>query len=95
MGPRTYRLLLAIAEEGSLKAAAAKAGFSYRSAWARLREVESALGFPLVETKSGGEGGGGTRLTKAGREFLRRYQRFLDLAEAGLKEAFSRAFEDN
>lgn len=92
MGPRTHRLLKAIAEKRSLKAAAREAGFSYRAAWARLREVESALGFPLVVSQSGGEGGGGTRLTEEGEAFLRRYERFLRRAEAALEEAFREAF---
>ena len=92
MGPRTFRLLLAIEETGSLKAAARAAGFSYRSAWARLREVEEALGFALALSQSGGEGGGGTRLTEAGRDFLARYRRFLKAAEAGVERAFREAF---
>jgi len=92
MGPRTLRLLLAIEETGSLKAAARAAGFSYRAAWSRLREVETALGFALAVSQSGGEGGGGTRLTEAGRDFLSRYQRFLKAAEAGGERAFREAF---
>ncbi len=92
MGPRTLRLLLAIKETGSLKAASAKAGFSYRAAWARIREVEAALGFRLVESKSGGEGGGATRLTEEGENFVERYQAFLGAAEAGLQTAFEKAF---
>ncbi len=92
MGPRTLRLLRAIEETGSLKAAAKAAGFSYRAAWARLREVEAALGFPLAVSQSGGEGGGGTRLTEKGKDFLVRYQRFLEAAEAGVRRAFEEAF---
>ena len=92
MGPRTLRLLLAIEETGSLKAAAKAAGFSYRAAWTRLREVEAALGFPLALSQSGGEGGGGTRLTEKGKDFLTRYRRFLENAEAGVKRAFEEAF---
>jgi len=92
MGPRTLRLLSAIEKSGSLKAAAREAGFSYRAAWSRLREVEAALGFPLAVSQSGGEGGGGTRLTPEGRDFLNRYRRFLKAAEAALAEAFAEAF---
>ncbi len=92
MGPRTLRLLRAIEATGNLKAAAREAGFSYRAAWARLREVEIALGFPLARSRSGGEGGGGTRLTEEGKNFLQRYQRFLEAAEEGLSRAFREAF---
>ncbi|WP_457633317.1 winged helix-turn-helix domain-containing protein, partial [Oceanithermus desulfurans] len=63
MGPRTLRLLEAVHASGSLKAGARAAGFSYRAAWARVRRVEAALGFKLIESHSGGEGGGRSRLT--------------------------------
>lgn len=92
MGPRTHRLLRAIETTGSLKAAARVAGFSYRAAWSRVREVEAALGFPLVASKSGGERGGGSRLTPEGRAFLEAYEHFLAEAERGLGRAFRHAF---
>ncbi len=92
MGPRTHRLLRAVEATGSLKAAARLAGFSYRAAWSRVREVEAALGFPLVASRSGGEGGGKSLLTPEGAAFLARYERFLAEAEAGVRAAFSRAF---
>lgn len=62
LGPGTLRLLVAVAEQGSLKAGAKAVRLSYRSAWERLRKAEEGLGFPLLERHSGGEGGGGSTL---------------------------------
>jgi len=92
MGPRTLRLLEAVHASGSLKAGARAAGFSYRAAWARVRRVEAALGFKLIESRSGGEGGGRSRLTPQARDFVRRYQVFLERSERSLQEAFGEAF---
>ncbi len=94
MGPRTLRLLEAVHAEGSLKAAARSAGFSYRSAWARVKRVEAALGFKLIESYSGGEGGGRSRLTPAALEFVRRYRSFLEESERGLLRVFADIFPD-
>ncbi len=78
MGPRTARLLLAIDSTGSLSRAAKNAGFSYRAAWDRLRRVEEAVGYALVETTVGGPGGGGTVLSDAGRTLV---HTFLDVEQ--------------
>lgn len=59
---RTHRLLEGIARQGSVSGAAAGLGLSYRSAWEHLRELEAALGRPVVvKTK-----GHGTVLTPFG-----------------------------
>ncbi len=92
MGPRTLRLLQAVHAEGSLKAAARAAGFSYRSAWARMRRVEAALGFKLIESSSGGEGGGRSRLTPEALDFAERYRVFLERSERSLREIFEETF---
>jgi molybdate transport repressor ModE-like protein len=67
-------LLLAIDDTGSLAAAAERVGVPYRTAWYKLKDAEARVGFPLVESVSGGAGGGGTRLTAQGRELARRFQ---------------------
>ena len=65
IGPGKVRLLRAVQEEGSLSAAARKAGLSYRRAWQLVDEASRAVGHRLVETSQGGRGGGGARLTSA------------------------------
>jgi len=94
MGPRTMRLLEAINETGSLKAAARAAGFSYRSAWSRVKRVEEALGYKLIESHSGGEGGGHSRLTSEAVEFLRKFKSFLVAAEEQINKIFFTYFID-
>jgi len=93
MGPRTMRLLEAINETGSLKAAARAAGFSYRSAWSRVKRVEAALGFQLIESYSGGEGGGRSSLTVDGALLLERFNAFLQTSEEKINEIFLQYFK--
>lgn len=47
-------ILQAVRESGSIKAAAAQLGKSYRHVWGRVKEAEAELGEPLVETRVGG-----------------------------------------
>ena len=63
--------------EGGITAAAKAIGLSYRRAWYLIDTLNAALGQPVVETKVGGEGGGGAKLTPFGRELVARYYRVL------------------
>src|SRR3954454_12271637 len=49
-------ILQAVDRTGSIKAAAAELGKSYRHVWARVKEAEQALGLRLVEARVGGQG---------------------------------------
>jgi len=71
---RDAALLRAVAEEGSLSAAAGSLGRSYSRAHARIGDLEAELG-PLVERRRGGADGGGSRLTDRARELLARFDR--------------------
>ncbi len=85
-------LIEAIDETGSLKRAAARLEVPYKTAWYKLKEVETRLGLRVLETVSGGAEGGGSRLTPEGREMVRRYRAFAagvrELAEAQFRAAF-------
>ncbi len=74
IGPGKADLLAAIERTGSISAAARQMGMSYRRAWLLVEAMNSAFREPLVETLTGGEGGGGARVTKLGEEILRRYR---------------------
>ena len=74
IGPGKADLLAAIERTGSISAAARKMGMSYRRAWLLVEAMNSAFRESLVETLTGGEGGGGARVTKLGEEVLRRYR---------------------
>jgi molybdate transport system regulatory protein len=56
-------LLRAIDESGSISAAAERMGIPYRRAWDRVHECEERLGLKLIDTQTGGLGGGGAQLT--------------------------------
>src|SRR5438094_10357564 len=74
IGPGRADLLGAIARTGSISAAARQMAMSYRRAWLLVEAMNSAFRQPLVETLTGGEGGGEARVTKLGEEVLRRYR---------------------
>ena len=71
---RDAALLRAVAEAGSLSAAAESLGRSYSRSHARVGDLEAELG-PLVERQRGGAGGGGSRLTDRARALLARFDR--------------------
>ena len=73
-GPGPAALLEATDRLGSLRAAAAEADMAYPQAGPSLRAGEQALGFPLLEREAGGRRGGGSRLTKEGRDLLAGYR---------------------
>jgi molybdate transport system regulatory protein len=73
-GPGKADLLTRIRETGSITAAAAALGMSYRRAWTLVSEANRAFRAPLVELSRGGEGGGGARLTKEGEAVLASYR---------------------
>ncbi|MDA0654477.1 MAG: LysR family transcriptional regulator [Proteobacteria bacterium] len=73
LGPGKVRLIEAIRTTGSISAAARQARMSYRRAWVLIDEVNRSFREPLVETATGGKGGGGARVTPMGEMALRRY----------------------
>ncbi|MDO9403026.1 MAG: LysR family transcriptional regulator [Polaromonas sp.] len=83
IGPGKVALLEAIAEAGSIAAAARQIGMSYRRAWLLVDETNKALKKPVVGTAAGGTRGGGTVLTPTGQELVERYRAL----EAAAREA--------
>jgi molybdate transport system regulatory protein len=86
-------LLDAVVETGSLAGAAARLGVPYRTAWARLREIEAGLGFKVLDTQAGGAEGGGSTLTPAGLELLARFHRVADGVDALVDARFRSQFD--
>ena len=74
MGPGKADLLDAIDEAGSIAGAARRMAMSYRRAWLLVETMNQCFKLPLVLAERGGQRGGGTRLTEAGYEALRRYR---------------------
>ncbi|HEY8475521.1 MAG TPA: LysR family transcriptional regulator [Chloroflexota bacterium] len=81
-------LLEAVEETGSLTRAAEKLGVPYRTAWYKLKEIESRLGVRLVASQSGGAAGGGSCLTPEGRRLVEGFHR----VTAGLAEVVDQRF---
>lgn len=77
-GEGPCRLLHAVEETGSLRAAALSMGMAYTKAMKLLKTAERTLGFPLTTRTAGGRDGGGSRLTPRGKEWLERYEQFRD-----------------
>jgi molybdate transport system regulatory protein len=82
-------LLHAIDETGSISAAAEKMKVSYHRAWEKLHEMETRLGVTLVETQTGGEHGGGARLTATAYDYVARFEKF----SQGIDETVARRFD--
>lgn len=74
LGPGKTNLLELIAETGSISAAARRMNMSYRRAWLLVDTMNRCFRSPLIETATGGKGGGGARITELGHEILRRYR---------------------
>ena len=75
-GDGRYELLNLIEKTGSMNKAAKELKMSYRKAWGDVKLMEERLSVKLVETRSGGKGGGGANLTPAARELLEKYGSF-------------------
>ena len=82
------RLLEAVAQTGSVAAAAEALGLPYRTAWKKLREMEAAAGTPLLDSGSGGAGGGQSRLTSAAEEMVAAFRRLAGPVERSVDERF-------
>lgn len=83
-------LLRGVADAGSLNAAAESLDRSYSRVQKRVTALEAELG-SLVERRRGGAGGGGSRLTDAGRELLAQFDR-LQAALSDTAETAERVF---
>jgi molybdate transport system regulatory protein len=87
-----YRALLleTIARTGSVARAANEMHLPYRTAWKKLREMEAAAGVPLLNSDSGGAGGGQSSLTPDAVEMLAAFRRLSD----PIGEQTAERFED-
>lgn len=82
IGPGKIDLLEAVARAGSISAAARQLGMSYRRAWLLIDEMNRTLREPVVATAAGGSQGGGTALTTAGADIVRRYRAIEEASRA-------------
>jgi molybdate transport system regulatory protein len=86
-------LLEAVADTGSISAAAARQGVHFRVAWRKLQEMEARLGTKLTERTTGGPRGGGTRLTPEGLDCVRRFRQVTAGLQDLIAQRCAEAFE--
>jgi molybdate transport system regulatory protein len=72
-GTNRVGLLAALAQCGSITAAAKQVGLSYKAAWEAIDTMNNLAGEPLVQRSAGGKGGGGTRLTARGAQLVENF----------------------
>lgn len=83
LGPGKVQLLRLIAEHGSIRAAGAAMGMSYRRAWLLGDEINRMFMQPSIATRHGGKSGGGAGLTEFGQALLARVHKM----EAATRQA--------
>jgi molybdate transport system regulatory protein len=91
-GEGPFELLRMVVKKGSLLQAAKSLKMSYQKAWVITRRSEKLLGFPLLERRIGGIAGGGSEVTEAGQEFMKKYDRFRKETEKKLNAVFKKYF---
>ena len=94
-GPGIATLLHRVEEYRSIRQATMSMGMAYSKAWAIIRRAEKELGFPLLNTTTGGKEGGGASLTAEGKQFLDRYERFCALVNEHAQADFEAVFGSN
>ena len=80
-GKGRIELLEQIARHGSISKAAKAMKMSYKAAWDAVNEMNSLSKEPIVAKETGGRGGGGTRLTPKGQEYIRIYKEISSLQQ--------------
>lgn len=85
-------LLERIETTGSIRKAGMEMGMAYSKCWRILRRAEQCLGFTLLEGTAGGSNGGGSILTKEGKEFLESYNKAQKDLEKYTAELFEKYF---
>ena len=84
LGPGKVDLLSAIADSGSISAAARAMGMSYRRAWLLVDAMNNCFREDVVATATGGRGGGGAKVTPFGLEVLNRYREMESKAQSSV-----------
>lgn len=70
LGEGRVQLLKAIDDTGSLSRAAKSLNISYKKAWDLIDSVNKSAKKPVIQTSTGGKGGGGAALTDYGKSLI-------------------------
>jgi molybdate transport system regulatory protein len=85
IGHGRVALLERIMEHGSITKAAKSMQMAYRHAWDLVDSMNRQAKEPCVELSTGGKGGGGARVTDAGKRAIKVFRRFYDDLQSFLK----------
>lgn len=88
-GPGVAELLERVDRLKSLRKATISMDMAYSKAWKIITVAEKNLGFKLLDSVTGGKGGGGAQLTREARDFLASYRRFEQAVNTYADGAFS------
>lgn len=94
-GEGPYKLLEGIKKTGSLSQSAKALNMSYSQAHNMMKTLSQKLGFPLINSKSGGPGGGKTEITPEAQRLLDAYGEFYIDCKRALDELFYEHFLAN
>lgn len=83
-----------IKELGSINQAAVRLKMSYRQAWGQIKETEERLGIKLLDTKVGGESGGGAQLTEEARNIMQKYRIFRQKVDEAIQDTFNQVYRE-
>lgn len=89
IGPGKADLLQAVERTGSISAAARSMAMSYRRAWLLIDTMNQCFRKPLVDTATGGKGGGGAQITPFGSQVLRCYREMEAAAGTSVARRFT------
>ena len=78
LGKGRIELLKLIDKTGSLSKAAKEMRMSYKAAWDSLNDMNNVSKITLVESISGGAGGGGSKLTPLAHLYIQLYEKIYD-----------------
>lgn len=94
MGDGKWQILKAIDETGSLKGACDKLQITYRRTWNDLKQIERAIGFPLLESTRGGAEGGSMKLTSNGKKLISAFDHFHQKVDTLMQQYFHSMIEE-
>jgi molybdate transport repressor ModE-like protein len=93
-GPGTQLLLSLTRETGSLTRASQHMGLSYSKAVKMIKSIERQIGHKVLESRKGGNTGGGSVITEKGNELMARFASFESECNELIKYSFDKHFGD-